>query len=69
MDKTIHKSLNKEEKSNVIKHMAMCTHPICMGRDGYEHCKPHAYFEEECECVCCGKLEEASSCDIIIVEA
>lgn len=67
MDEILRKPLNKGDDSNITEHMAMCTHPLCPGRPGYEHCGPHAYFEEECECVCCGMLEEASSCDIITI--
>lgn len=46
---------------------AMCLHPLCTGKDGCIHCKPHPYDEEECNSVHCGMLEEPSSCDIVAV--
>jgi hypothetical protein len=44
---------------------AVCTHPICPGRDDCVHCTPHPYDEEECDNVCCGMLEEPSYCEVV----
>jgi hypothetical protein len=46
---------------------AMCLHPTCRRREDCIHCKPHAYDEEKCEIVNCGMLEEASCCDIVVL--
>lgn len=51
------------------KYYALCTHPMCNGKDAAgndcPHRTPHAYFEEECDEIFCGRLEGPSSCDIV----
>lgn len=52
-------------EASVKIYKAMCTHPMCPGREGYAHCKPHPYDEEACKSVCCGMLEEPSFCNMV----
>lgn len=53
-------------------YQCQCTHPLCDGKDSNgndcSHAVPHAYDETECHNVCCGRLEEPSSCSVIYTE-
>ena len=53
-------------------YQCQCTHPLCDGKDANgndcTHAIPHAYDETECHNVCCGRLEEPSSCSVVYTE-